>query len=68
MNAFAIFAVNEHMEYLLAEAAANRAAKVDRPSMRARIAKAVDELLQAAEHTYATSSIFPKFQDYPTRG
>jgi ethanolamine ammonia-lyase large subunit len=68
VNAFAIFVVNEHLEYLLAEAAANRAVKVKRPSMRARIAKAVDELMQAAERTYATSSIFPKFEDYHARG
>lgn len=65
MNAFAIFVVNEHMEYLPAEAAANRAAKVNRPSLRARIATAIDGLIRDAEWTYATSSVLPRSTTIP---
>jgi hypothetical protein len=67
VNAYAIFVVNEHLEYLLAEAAANRTTKAPRPSLRARISTAIDGLLRDAERTYATSSLLPRFSDYPTR-
>ena len=39
MNAYAIFAVNEHLEYLLDEAARNRAANAGKPSFGQRIAQ-----------------------------
>lgn len=68
MNAYAIFVVNEHLEYLLAEAASNRAVKPARPSLRIRIMAQIDGLLRNAERTYATSSLLPKFSDYPYRG
>jgi hypothetical protein len=69
MNAYAIFAVNEHLEFLLADAARNRANHVAKPSVRVRIAKAVDKVrLSVATSTYETSSILPKLDDYPYRG
>ncbi len=69
MNAYAIFAVNEHLEYLIDEAARNRTANAGKPSLRARIATAVQSLrLTVATATYETSSILPKLEDYPYRG
>lgn len=69
MNAYAIFAVNEHLEYLIDEAARNRAAMVGKPSLRKRIASAVESLrLSVATATYEKSSILPKLEDYPYRG
>jgi len=69
MNAHAIFAVNEHLEYLIDEAARNRAAKVGKPSLRARIATAIDKVRDSvATSTYEMSSILPKLEDYPYRG
>jgi hypothetical protein len=69
VNAYAIFAVNEHLEFLLDEAARNRATKPVKPSLRQRIASATDKLrLSVATSTYETSSILPKLEDYPYRG
>lgn len=69
MNAYAIFAVNEHLEFLMDEAARNRTANAGKPSLRARIATAVQSLrLTVATATYETSSILPKLEDYPYRG
>jgi len=69
MNAYAIFAVNEHLEYLLDEAARNRATKAAKPGLRTRFASAVDKLrLNVATSTYEMSSILPKLDDYPYRG
>ena len=69
MNAYAIFAVNEHLEYLIDEAARNHAANAGKPSLRARIATAVESVrLTVATATYETSSILPKLEDYPYRG
>ena len=69
VNAYAIFAVNEHLEFLIDEAARNRAARVGKPSLRDRIASVVQSLrVSVATATYETSSIFPKLDDYPYRG
>lgn len=69
MNAYAIFAVNEHLEYLIDEAARNRASRVGKPSLSERIASAAEKVrLSVATATYEMSSILPKLEDYPNRG
>ena len=69
MNAYAIFAVNEHLEYLLEEGARNQSARIDKPSLRARIAGAIEKVRDSvATTTYDMTSIFPKLDDYPYRG
>jgi ethanolamine ammonia-lyase large subunit len=68
LNAYAIFAVNEHLEFLLEEAARNRTPKAHKPGLRARVASAVDKVRSSvAITTYETTSIFPKLEDYPYR-
>ena len=71
MNAYAIFAVNEHLEYLIDEAARNRAHKAAmpaKPSLRQRAAAAAANFRLHVATTYESSSIFPKLEDYPYRG
>ena len=69
MNAYAIFAVNEHLEYLIDEAARNRANTVGKPSLSERIASAAEKVrLSVATAHYEMSSILPKLEDYPYRG
>ena len=68
MNAYAIFAVNEHLEYLIEDAARNRSQKTG-PSLRQRIANATASVrLNFATAKYESSSILPKLEDYPYRG
>jgi len=68
VNAYAIFAVNEHLEFLLDEAARNRTQKAPKPSLRSRISTAVEKVRSSvATSTYEMSSIFPKLEDYPYR-
>ncbi len=60
MNAYAIFAVNEHLEFLLEEAARNRMPKHQKPGLRSRIASAVDKVRSSvAGSTFETGSILP---------
>ena len=69
MNAYAIFAVNEHLEYLIDEAARNRAANVGKPNLRARIANAVASVrVGASSAADNVSPVLPKLEDYPYRG
>ena len=69
MNAYAIFAVNEHLEFLIDEAARNRTSKVGKPSLAKRIASAVESLRMSVDTTtYEKSSLLPKLEDYPYRG
>ena len=73
MNAYAIFAVNEHLEYLIDEAARNRAHKAAMPAPSRASASGpppppANVRLHVATATYETSSIFPKLEDYPYRG
>lgn len=68
MNAYAILMVNEHMESLRAEAAKRRVTKAVRPSLRQRVAAAVENARQHATDTYSASSFLPKLEDYPYRG
>jgi hypothetical protein len=68
MHAYAVFAVNEHMEYLLAEAAQRRALRADKPSLRERIASAAATVRNAVDAPADYSkSILPKLNDYPYR-
>ena len=69
MNAYAIFAVNEHLEYLIDDATRNRVSKAGKPSLRSRIASALDKVrFNVASSTYEMTSLFPKLEDYPHRG
>ena len=69
MNAYAILAVNAHLQDLLDEAAAHRMVSVEKPSLRVRIAfaasKAKVTLQSPADYS---KSILPNLQDYPYRG
>ena len=69
MNAYAIFAVNEHMQNLIDESARNRAAKVGKPSLAQRIASAIESLrMSVPATTNEMSSVLPRLEDYPYRG
>jgi hypothetical protein len=68
VNAYAIFAVNEHLEYLLDEAAQNRAANAGKPSFSERIGKAVQSLRMSFTEATGTSKVLPSLEDYPYRG
>lgn len=65
MNAYAVFAVNEHLEYLLAEAAQRRAMPSDKPSLVKRIASAASVALAMPIDNRGT--ILPKLEDLPYR-
>jgi hypothetical protein len=67
VNAYAIFAVNEHLEYLLDEAAQNRAVNAGKPSFLQRIEKAVQSLRMNFTDS-GSSQVLPKLEDYPYRG
>jgi hypothetical protein len=66
MNAYAVFAVNEHLEFLLDEAAKRRATQSDQPSLLERIASAASGAL-AAMPLDNRGTILPKLEDYPYR-
>ena len=68
MNAYAIFAVNEHLEYLLDEAAHNRAVNAGKPSFLQRIEKAAESLRMSFTDSTGTNQVLPKLEDYPDRG
>jgi hypothetical protein len=61
MNAYAIFAVNEHLEFLLAEAAQRRMSVSTKPSLRQRIASVASSIKATldAEADYS-KSILPR--------
>ena len=66
MNAYAVFAVNNHLQELLDEAAANRRANVGKPSLRQRIASAASSVKTTLQSPADYSkSIIPTLQDYP---
>lgn len=68
MNAYANFMVNAHLQELLDEAAANRYAKVEKPSLLGRIASAASSVKGAVSGPADYSnSILPSMQDYPYR-
>ena len=69
MNAYAVFAVNEHIEYLLAEAAQRRTYQSDTPNLFRRIASAASHALGVlAKPTDTRGAILPKLERYPYRG
>ncbi len=68
MNAYAIFAVNAHLQELLDEATAHRAVSIEKPSLRARIASAASSVKVTMQSSADYSrSIIPNLQDYPYR-
>jgi hypothetical protein len=69
MNAYAIFAVNEHMEFLLDEAAKRRQTQSTKPGILERIASAASSMSASlAMPLDNRGSILPKLEDYPYRG
>ena len=68
MNSYSILIVNEHLEYLLDEAAARRAQTAETPGLLRRIASAASSVKAAIEAPADYSqSILPTLNDYPYR-
>ncbi len=67
MHAYAAFAVNEHLDYLLADAARQRAAhRIVKPSLRTRIAAGLAGLSALLEGAAATAPIrTPRTSGFP---
>ena len=68
MNSYSILVVNEHLDYLLEEAAARRATTANKPGLLKRIASAASSVKAAIEAPADYSkSILPTLNDYPYR-
>lgn len=68
MNAYAIFAINEHLEFLLEEAAERRVRESRKPRGRNRIARILDSLNESFERAAnAATGLVPALTDYPYR-
>jgi hypothetical protein len=68
MNSYSILIVNEHLDYLLEEAAARRAQTSGKPGLLKRIASAASSVKEAIEAPADYSrSILPTLHDYPYR-
>jgi len=68
MNAYAALAVNEHIEYLRAEAVQRRLVQSDKPSLLERIASAASTVRMAVAMPMDNrGTILPKLEDYPYR-
>ena len=68
MNSYSILIVNEHLDYLLGEAAARRAQTSGKPGLLERIASAASSLKAAVDGPADYSrSILPPLNDYPYR-
>lgn len=68
MNSYSILVVNEHLEYLLEEAAARRAQTAEKPGLLKRIASAASSVKAAIDAPADYSkSILPTLHDYPNR-
>ncbi len=66
MNAFAIFAVNEHLEFLLDEAAERRAREARKPRGRGRIARFLASLGRSIDDAAENAPrLVPTLTDYP---
>ena len=66
MNSYSILMVNEHLDYLLEEAAARRAQTAEKPGLLKRIATAASSVKAAIEAPADYSkSILPTLHDYP---
>ena len=69
MNTYATFAVNDHLQVLLDEAAARRAFSIEKPSLSERIASAASSVKSTLSTPADYSrSILPTLDDYPYRG
>ena len=67
MNAYALLAVNEHLEYLRAESARRQRYATPGPSLRDRIASVTNGLRRSLGGEPSTTFL-PALQDYPYRG
>ena len=68
MNSYSILIVNEHLQYLLDEAAARRAQTAEKPGILRRIASAASSAKAAMDAPADYSrSIIPTLSDYPYR-
>lgn len=68
MNSYSILIVNEHLDYLLEEAAARRAHSADKSGLFKRVASAASSVKAAIEAPADYSkSILPTLNDYPYR-
>jgi hypothetical protein len=67
VNAYALLAVNEHLEYMRAESARRYRYTIPGPSFRDRIASAVNGLRRSLGGESSTTFL-PALQDYPYRG
>jgi hypothetical protein len=67
VNAYALLAVNEHLEYLRAESARRERFAKRGPSLRDRIASATNGLRRSPGGEPSTTFL-PALQDYPYRG
>jgi len=68
MNAYAIFAINEHLEFLLEEAAERRVRESRQPRGRGRISRILDSLNESfGRAADAATSLVPALTDYPYR-
>ncbi len=66
MQAYAVFAVTQHLDTLLADAARYRSVQVSKPSLRTRIAArlaAIGSLIEGADASAREST--PRTRDYP---
>ena len=68
MNSYSILIVNEHIQYLLDEAAAHRAANVEKRGLFERIGSAASSVKAVIYRPADDSrSILPTLSDYPYR-
>ena len=67
MNAYALLAVNEHLEYMRAESARRQRYANPGPSLRDRIASVTNGLRRSLGGEPSTT-VLPALQDYPYRG
>jgi len=68
MNSYSILIVNEHLDYLLEEAAARRAHTAETPGLLRRIASAAASVRAVIDAPADYSkSILPALHDYPYR-
>jgi hypothetical protein len=69
MNAYAIFAINEHLEFLLEDAAERRAAEARKPHNRSRFSRLMATLGRSIDRAADTApNLTPALNDYPFKG
>lgn len=67
MNSYSILMVNEHLDYLLAEAAVRRAHTANTPGLLKRIASAAASVKAVVAPTDYGHPVLPTLNDYPYR-